>query len=92
MNSKELQIKLQLVWFRLGLVSSKQRSIRNRTTPNQDNPLTEGKTPILGLDVWEHAYYLKYQNKRPDYIVHSGMLLTGKKLTNYIKQQNNFIC
>jgi Fe-Mn family superoxide dismutase len=43
-------------------------SLAVTSTPNQDNPVSEGKMPLLGNDVWEHAYYLKYQNKRPDYL------------------------
>jgi len=46
----------------------KDGSLTVTSTANQDSPLSEGLTPILGLDVWEHAYYLKYQNKRPDYV------------------------
>jgi superoxide dismutase, Fe-Mn family len=38
------------------------------STPNQDTPISEGKTPVLGIDVWEHSYYLKYQNRRPEYL------------------------
>ena len=50
------------------LVKEADGTLAVTSTQNQDNPLSEGKTPILGLDVWEHAYYLKYQNRRPDYI------------------------
>ncbi|MEX0718306.1 MAG: superoxide dismutase [Planctomycetaceae bacterium] len=52
-------------WAWLSLDGGK---LRVESTPNQDTPLSEGRTPILGLDVWEHAYYLHYQNRRPDYI------------------------
>jgi superoxide dismutase, Fe-Mn family len=50
------------------LIVKKDGSLAVTSTPNQDSPLMDGDTPILGLDVWEHAYYLKYQNRRPDYI------------------------
>jgi Fe-Mn family superoxide dismutase len=50
------------------LVAAPDGTLSITSTPNQDTPLMEGKNPILGVDVWEHAYYLKYQNKRPDYL------------------------
>ena len=53
-------------WAWLSVTPEKKLAVEN--TLNQDSPLMHGNTPLLGLDVWEHAYYLKYQNKRPDYI------------------------
>lgn len=50
------------------LVVQNDGSIAVYSTPNQDSPLMKGDTPVLGLDVWEHAYYLNYQNRRPDYV------------------------
>ncbi|MFC4402152.1 superoxide dismutase [Gracilibacillus xinjiangensis] len=50
------------------LVVNNEGKLEVTSTPNQDNPISEGKTAILGIDVWEHAYYLNYQNRRPDYI------------------------
>ena len=50
------------------LVAGPDKKLAIESTANQDSPLSAGKTPLLGIDVWEHAYYLKYQNRRPDYI------------------------
>ena len=50
------------------LVRSSDGTLTIESTPNQDSPVMEGKHPVLGCDVWEHAYYLKYQNRRPDYL------------------------
>ncbi len=55
------------------------------TTPNQDNPLSQGKTPILGIDVWEHAYYLKYQNRRPEYIDAFFNVINWDKVNEYFQ-------
>lgn len=52
-------------WAWLSVAGGK---LQVESTPNQDSPMMEGRTPILGLDVWEHAYYLHYQNRRPDYV------------------------
>lgn len=57
------------------LVVGKDKALSIVSTPNQDTPISQGLTPILGLDVWEHAYYLKYQNRRPEYIAAFGDII-----------------
>lgn len=63
------------------LVVNENKELEIMSTPNQDSPLSQGKKPILGLDVWEHAYYLKYQNKRPEYIENFALILNWKKVS-----------
>ena len=62
------------------LVVNKEGKLEVVSTANQDTPISEGKTPILGLDVWEHAYYVKYRNLRPNYIQAFLSVINWKKV------------
>lgn len=61
------------------------KSLVITSTPNQDSPLSEGMTPILGLDVWEHAYYLKYQNRRAEYVTNWWNVVNWDEVTRRLK-------
>lgn len=70
-------------WAWLSVDSS--GNLKVHSTPNQDSPIMDGLTPILGLDVWEHAYYLNYQNRRPDYITAFWNVVNWDKVAEYYK-------
>lgn len=68
------------------LVLGKTGDLQVLSTPNQNSPLMDGHTPLLGVDVWEHAYYLKYQNKRPDYVAAWWNTVNWDKVAEFYAQ------
>ncbi|MBE6185349.1 superoxide dismutase [Bacillus ginsengihumi] len=68
------------------LVVNNEGKLEVTSTANQDNPIMEGKTAILGLDVWEHAYYLHYQNRRPEYIANFFNIINWKVVSGKFEQ------
>ena len=88
-NFKEQFTKTSLGVFGSGwvwLVVNSEGKLEIIFTKNQDSPLIDGKIPILGLDVWEHAYYLKYQNKRAEYIASWWNVVNWKKVEEFFKK------
>lgn len=69
------------------LVINRKKELEVISTPNQDSPLMDGQIPILGLDVWEHAYYLKYQNKRADYIEAFFNIINWEKVEELYEEE-----
>lgn len=74
------------------LVITKEGELEITSTPNQDTPLMEGKRPLIGLDVWEHAYYLNYQNRRPDYIKEFFRIINWEVVNARLEHARNCEC
>jgi Fe-Mn family superoxide dismutase len=72
------------------LVRTKSGEFQIKSTPNQDNPMMNGEFPVMGNDVWEHAYYLKYQNKRPDYLKAWWNVVNWDEVNKRIAQADSF--
>lgn len=70
------------------LVCDAQRKLSIVTTPNQDSPISQNLRPLLGLDVWEHAYYLKYQNRRPEYVENWWQVVNWEEVTRRYEMGN----
>ena len=72
-----------------GFVKIRSGKLITTSTPNQDSPISSGLNPVLGIDVWEHAYYLNYQNKRPDYISSFWNIVNWEAVEKNLKIMKN---